>query len=50
MPPPTTTFTYRVESDKPLLATVARMYVTSMAGHWGLMPPNNVVKQPEDTQ
>ncbi len=31
MPSPTTTFTYRVESDKPLLAAVARMYVASMA-------------------
>lgn len=31
MPPPTTSFIYRVESDKPLLAAVARLYVASMA-------------------
>jgi hypothetical protein len=29
MPSPTTTFIYRVESDKRLLATVARMYAES---------------------
>lgn len=28
---PATTFTYRIESDKPLLAAVARLYVASMA-------------------